>query len=95
MKHLKIIFKAIFRFFKKNILSIIGLIFLLFFASATFTTLNNTTNNLNISYSKIVEDGNLHDFVVNERYIVGDNAEYEVTTLDGKPVDLKNEASIP
>lgn len=65
------IIKAILRFFKYSKLSFIGLFLLIFFSSSVFTTLNNTTINLNTSYSKISNDGNLHDFVINENYRYG------------------------
>ena len=69
---MKTIIKAILRFFKFSKLSFIGLFFLIFFSSTTFTTLNNVTINLNESYKKITSEGNLHDFVINENYRYGD-----------------------
>lgn len=88
MKKLSIIFKAIFNFFKKNIISVISLFTLIFASSGVFTTLNNTTNNLKTSYNKIVTEGNLHNFVVNEYYVTG-ICKYKVYDTNGNEIDLK------
>ena len=63
--------KAVLRFFKNSKLSLIGLLILIFFSSTIFTVLNNTTINLNQSYTTISQKGNLHDFVINENYTKG------------------------
>ncbi|MGL4647228.1 MAG: ABC transporter permease [Mycoplasmoidaceae bacterium] len=55
---------------------------LVLFSSMTFVTLNNATSNLNASYSKVVKNGNLHDFVINERFILG-NSEYSYILNSG------------
>lgn len=66
-----ILFKSVARFFKKSKVLLIGLILLIFSASTIFTTLNSVSNNLYNSYSKLVTEGNLHDFVINEKYTLG------------------------
>lgn len=62
------ILKAVLRFIKFSKLSFIGLFFLVFFSSLTFNTLNNLTLNLSNSLKNISNEGNLHDFVINENY---------------------------
>lgn len=69
---MKTIIKAILRFFWQSKLSFIGLFLLIFFSSATFTTLNNTTINLQSSYEKVAVGGNLHEFVINENFRYGE-----------------------
>ncbi|MGL5246102.1 MAG: ABC transporter permease [Mycoplasmoidaceae bacterium] len=71
MQKKKIIIKSIIKFFAKNLLSVFGMIMLVLFSSAVFTTLNNATNNLNASYQRVTKNGNLHDFVINERFTLG------------------------
>lgn len=66
-----ILFKSVARFFKKSKVLLIGLIMLIFSASTIFTTLNSVSNNLYNSYNKLVTEGNLHDFVINEKYTLG------------------------
>ncbi len=88
MKYLSVIFKAIFRFFKKNIISVISLFTLIFVSSTVFTTLNNSTYNLKSSYSKIVNEGNLHDFVVNEYYVTG-ACKYKVYDENNNEINLE------
>ena len=73
MQKKKIIIKSIINFFTKNLLSVFGMIMLVLFSSAVFTTLNNATNNLNSSYNRVTSKGNLHDFVINERFTLGDS----------------------
>ncbi len=95
MKFLGILFKAIFRFFKKNIISVIGMVFLLLFSSTIFTTLNNTVETLNNSYSKITKEGNLHDFVVNENYRTSSwTAKFKVVDGSDNEVDYTNSTVI-
>ena len=95
MKFLGILFKAIFRFFKKNIISVIGMVFLLLFSSTIFTTLNNTVQTLNKSYSKITKEGNLHDFVVNENYRTSSwTAKFKVVDNSNNDIDYTNSVVI-
>ena len=82
MKKKKIIIKSIINFFTKNLLSVFGMIMLVLFSSAVFTTLNNATNNLNSSYNRVTSEGNLHDFVINERFTLG-NSDYALVSGSG------------
>lgn len=75
--------KNILRSLKKNLLALLGLIFLIFLSTGIFTVLNGTTTAINNEYRKISVEGNLHDFTVNEAYAVGvanytNNTEKEV-----------------
>ncbi|MGL4768722.1 MAG: ABC transporter permease [Mycoplasmoidaceae bacterium] len=80
MKKINLIFIAILRFFKNNITSLIGFMLLVFFSIGIFTTLNSTTNSLRQSYKSIVQNGLLHDYVVNESYEVG-NSNFEIEDI--------------
>lgn len=86
------IIKAILRFFKYSKLSFTGLFMLVFFSSTIYTTLNNTTTNLNKSYQKISDEGNLHDFVINENFKYG-NGSYSLeipknpNDVNSQPID--------
>lgn len=82
MQKKKIIIKSIINFFTKNLLSVFGMIMLVLFSSAVFTTLNNATNNLNSSYNRVTSKGNLHDFVINERFTLG-NSDYALVSGSG------------
>ena len=82
MQKKKIIIKSIINFFTKNFLSVFGMIMLVLFSSAVFTTLNNATNNLNSSYNRVTSKGNLHDFVINERFTLG-NSDYALVSGSG------------
>lgn len=82
MQKKKIIIKSIINFFTKNLLSVFGMIMLVLFSSAVFTTLNNATNNLNSSYNRVTSKGNLHDFVINERFTLG-NSDYALLSGSG------------
>lgn len=80
------IIKSVLRFFKKSKLLMIGLITLIFFSSSIFTLLNTTTNNLEKAYNKISKDGQLHDFVINEHYLLG-FADYKYTVSSNRAED--------
>ncbi|MGL4616714.1 MAG: ABC transporter permease [Mycoplasmoidaceae bacterium] len=82
MQKKKIIIKSIIKFFTKNLFSVIGMIMLVLFSSAIFTSLNNATNNLNASYERVTKNGNLHDFVINERFTLG-NSSYALVPNSG------------
>ena len=73
MKKKKIIIKSIINFFTKNLLSVFGMIMLVLFSAAVFTTLNNATANHNVSYNRVPSEGNLHDFVIHERFTLGNS----------------------
>lgn len=59
------------RSFKSNKISLIGLIFLLFFGLGAFVTMSNTTANIKNEYTSISSEGKLHDFTASELYEVG------------------------
>ena len=59
------------RSFKYNKISIIGLVFLLFFGLGVFCVMSNTTANINNEYTSLAETGKLHDFTVSELYEIG------------------------
>ncbi|MGL4358088.1 MAG: hypothetical protein ACRCSY_05245 [Cetobacterium sp.] len=88
MQKKKIITKSIIKFFTKNLLSVLGMIMLVLFSSAVFTTLNNATNNLNASYQRVTKNGNLHDFVINERFTLG-NSNYALVSGSGLYDDVE------
>ena len=73
MKNIQLIFLSILRFFKQNVVSLIGFILLVFFSVTIFTTLNSATSSLSRSFNRIKTDGNLHDFVINENYAIGNS----------------------
>ena len=79
MQKKKIIIKSIINFFTKNFLSVFGMIMLGWVSSAVFTTLGNANNNLNSSYNRVTSEGNLHDFVINERFTLG-NSDYALVS---------------
>lgn len=72
MKNIQLIFLSILRFFKLNVVSLIGFMLLVFFSVSIFTTLNAATSTLSRSFNRIKIDGNLHDFVINENYSIGE-----------------------
>ncbi len=59
------------RSFKRNKISILGLIFLLFFGLGVFCTMSNTTANITNEYTSLANRGKLHDFTASELYEVG------------------------
>lgn len=74
-----LLFKSIARFFKKSATLLIGLFILIFASSFIFTALNTTSQNLKHSYSTLVQEGNLHDFVINEKYDIKGSSPYQVS----------------
>ncbi|MCQ2956318.1 MAG: hypothetical protein MJ233_00095 [Mycoplasmoidaceae bacterium] len=68
---MKNLIKNVVRSFTKNKISIIGLIFLLFFGLGVFCTMNNTTTNIRNEYTSLAQEGRLHDFTAAELYDVG------------------------
>ncbi len=58
--------KEILRSMKRNVLAVVSLILLIFMAAFLFTNINDTTGNLNRSYTSLVNNGNLHDLTVDE-----------------------------
>lgn len=84
------IIKSVLRFFKSSKLSMIGLFLLIFFSSAIFTLLNNTTINLQRSYENISKNGNLHDFVINEHFSLG-YANYEAKQIAKNTTNENNQ----
>lgn len=84
-----IIIKSVLRFIKNCKLSIIGLFTLIFFSAGIFTLLNQTTQNLQNSYNYITKQGNLHDFVINDNYTIG-NADYIFTYKNGSKRNENN-----
>ncbi len=72
---MKNLIKNVVRSFTKNKISILGLIFLLFFGLGVFCTMNNTTTNIRNEYTSLAQEGQLHDFTAAELYDVG-TAEY-------------------
>ncbi len=68
---MKTVIKAIVKFFKFSKISFIGLFLLILFSTTTWTTLNNLSINVNTSYKKVANEGNLHDFVINENFKYG------------------------
>lgn len=71
---MKTIIKAILKFFKFSKLTFIGLFVLIFFSLSIYTVLNSTSLNLTNSYSTVSNQGNLHDFVINENYRYGNGS---------------------
>lgn len=86
------IIKSVLRFFKKSKLLMIGLVMLIFFSSSIFTLLNTTTKNLEKAYNKISNDGKLHDFVINEHYLLG-FAEYKSEVISNRTENNKKYAT--
>lgn len=72
---MKNLIKNVIRSFKRNKLSIIGLVLLLFFGLGVFCVMSNTTSNITNEYTSLAKKGNLHDLTVSELYDVG-KAEY-------------------
>jgi hypothetical protein len=62
------LFKNTLRSLRNNKFTIIVLTFLLFISLSVFTTLKNTSSNINNTYQTISKSSNLHDFTVNENY---------------------------
>lgn len=71
--------KNVLRSFKNNKISIIGLVFLIFFGLGVFCIMSNTTQNISNQYDSISTSGNIHDFTASELYDIG-NAVYTVDT---------------
>lgn len=82
------LFKSVMMFFKKGKILLFGLIILIFSSSLVFTSLNGVSSNLQESYNVLSQNGNLNDFVINEKYTLG-IVEYSYT-LD----TTKNTATI-
>ncbi|MBQ0045583.1 MAG: ABC transporter permease [Mycoplasma sp.] len=68
---MKNLVKNVIRSFKNNKISIIGLIFLLFFGLGVFCVMSNTTTNIKNEYTSLAQRGRLHDFTASELYEVG------------------------
>lgn len=69
---MKNLIKNVVRSFKRNKISIIGLVFLLFFGLGAFCIMSNTTHNIKSEYTSLAKQGKLHDFTAAELYEVGD-----------------------
>ena len=69
--------KSSFRALGFNKISMISLTIMIFFTSAVFTLLNDTSNNFQHSYDQFVKAGNLHDFTINENYSVTGDVDYK------------------
>lgn len=76
---MKNLIKNVVRSFKRNKISIIGLVFLLFFGLGAFCIMSNTTHNIKSEYTSLAKQGKLHDFTAAELYDVG-NASYAPQT---------------
>ncbi|MCQ3907395.1 MAG: hypothetical protein MJ219_01180 [Mycoplasmoidaceae bacterium] len=76
---MKNLIKNVVRSFKRNKISIVGLIFLLFFGLGVFCVMSNTTNNITNEYTSLANQGRLHDFTAAELYEVG-SASYVAKT---------------
>lgn len=83
---MKNLIKNVLRSFKHNKISIIGLVFLLFFGLGAFCVMNNTTTNITNEYTSLANKGNLHDFTASELYEVG-SASY-TTPINGVSYDV-------
>lgn len=68
---MKNLIKNVFRSFKHNKISIIGLVFLLFFGLSVFCVMSNTTTNIQNEYTSLAKKGKLHDFTASELYEIG------------------------
>ncbi|MCQ3914261.1 MAG: hypothetical protein MJ201_00215 [Mycoplasmoidaceae bacterium] len=68
---MKNLIKNVVRSFKNNKISIIGLIFLLFFGLGVFCVMSNTTTNIKNEYTSLANKGKLHDFTASELYEIG------------------------
>ena len=68
---MKKLIRNVIRSFKRNKISILGLIFLVFFGLGAFTIMSNTTANITNEYTSIASKGHLHDLTANEMYEIG------------------------
>ena len=62
------LFKEHLRAIRKNKLTTIVIIFLIFLSASTFSLFSNTLNNFTKSVDNISTKGNLHDFTIKEKY---------------------------
>ncbi len=62
----------------------IALTIMIFFTSAVFTLLNDTSNTFRKSYDNFVQVGNLHDFTIKENFSVTGEVNYQVNDLASK-----------
>lgn len=82
---MKNLFKNVFRSFSKTKTALVSLFFLMFLSLGIFAVLDNTSNNLNNSYTSLVQKGNLNDFVVNEKYDYG-LLQFDALNASGAPI---------
>lgn len=91
---MKNLFKNTLRSLKNNKISIIGLIVLVFFSLGIYCVMNNTTTNISNAYNNIAISGNLHDFVVNELYDIGNPSFKTNTNIVEQKISFDNDGKV-
>jgi putative ABC transport system permease protein len=91
---MKNLFKNTLRSLKNNKISVIGLVILVFFSLGIYCVMNNTTTNISNAYNNIATSGNLHDFVVNELYDIGNPSFKTNTNLVEQKISFDNDGKV-